>query len=116
MNVNEKGARGLIKVIDNLHENSYYAFPAFDDYSPIDLIAVGSSKKAIRLQVKYRSRNENGVYGVAASTVSQGKKKLIDKSMIDGWAIYLAEDNKVVYIPKTIFIKIVSLLELTIRM
>ena len=104
MNVNQKGVKGLIKVIDNLQESGYYTFPAFDDHSPIDLIAVDQNGKSYRLQVKYRESDKHKKserYSFPASSVVNGKRVPIDKSMIDGWAVYLAEANKVVYIKKS---------------
>ena len=87
MNVNEKGVKGLIKVIDNLQENGYYVFPAFDDHSPIDLIAVDREGKSYQLQVKYRERDprkKSEKYDIQATSVVNGKKIPIDRSMIDG--------------------------------
>ena len=59
MNVNQKGVKGLIKVIDDLCDRGWYTFPAFDDHSPVDLVAMSPHGKVIRLQVKYRSRMLN---------------------------------------------------------
>lgn len=104
MNVNQKGVKGLIKVIDDLQENGYYTFPAFDDHSPIDLIAVDTKGNSYRLQVKYRELDKSkkvARYTFPASSVVNGKRIPIDKSLIDGWAVYLAEANKVVYIKKS---------------
>ena len=102
MNVNEKGVKGLIKVIDDLSDRGMYSFTAFDDHSPVDLIALTKTGKPIRLQVKYRSRMVNKVsdrYELHARSVVNGNHIPIDRSMIDGWAVYLFERNKVKYIP-----------------
>lgn len=101
MNVNEKGVRGLLKVMDDLHEKGYYTFTPFDDHSPVDLIAMDKDGKIYRLQVKYRERISGMVverYGIPASSVVNGKRIPIDRSMIDGWAVYLADAKKVVYL------------------
>jgi hypothetical protein len=104
MNVNQKGVKGLIKVIDDLTDQGFYTFPAFDDHSPIDLIAVDVAGLVYRLQVKYRtkeSRKKISRYGIQATSVVNGKKVPIDRSLIDGWAVYLADDNKIAYIHKS---------------
>jgi hypothetical protein len=105
MNVNEKGVKGLIKVIDDLQEKGFLVFTSFDDHSPIDLIAVDKHGKSYRLQVKYREKNPRKIkerYGIQATSVVNGKKIPIDRSMIDGWAVYLSNSKKVVYINKTL--------------
>jgi len=104
MNTNTKGVKGLIKVIDDLQDNGYYTFTAFDDHSPVDLIALDNAGNTYRLQIKYRSATEKlrgRKYNLSATTVVNGKKLDIDRNLIDGWAVYLAEDNKVVYIHKS---------------
>ena len=103
MNVNQKGVKGLIKVIDDLQDRGYYTFTAFDDHSPVDLIALSSDGVSKRLQVKYRQKDSRKLserYEISAVSVVNGKKIPIDRSMIDGWAIYLSDSNKVVYIKK----------------
>lgn len=103
MNTNEKGVRGLIKIIDDLQYNGYYIFTAFDDHSPVDLIAMDKFGKTFRIQIKYRKatvkKYKGNTYNLGAFSVINGKKIEIDRSLIDGWAIYMADDNKVVYIP-----------------
>ena len=106
MNVNEKGVKGLLKVMDDLQEKGYYIFPAFDDHSPVDLIALAKSGKTYRLQVKYRTRDPRKIsekYDVYASSVVNGKRISIDRTIIDGWAIYLSNSEKVVYINVDLF-------------
>ncbi len=105
MNVNQKGVKGLIKVIDDLQDKGYYTFTAFDDHSPIDLIAVDKLGNSYRLQVKYREKDPRKIsekYSINAFSVVSGKKVAIDRNMIDGWAVYLANVNRVVYINKTL--------------
>ncbi len=105
MNVNEKGVKGLIKVIDDLQDKGLYCFTAFDDHSPVDLIALTKDGRPIRLQVKYRTRiarSKSEKYELVAASVVNGKKIPIDRSMIDGWAVYLEEAKKVVYIASSL--------------
>lgn len=95
-NVNRKGVKGLIKIIDWLQDNGYYCFPAFDDHSPVDLIAMSDTGKTYRLQVKYKEDS----YDLRTSSVVNGKRVEIDRTLIDAWAIYLPkEENKVIFIP-----------------
>lgn len=106
MNVNEKGVKGLLKVMDDLQEKGYYTFTAFDDHSPVDLIALSKEGKTYKLQVKYRTKDPRKVsekYDVYASSVVNGKRVPIDRTMIDGWAVYLSDSKKVVYINVDLF-------------
>ena len=102
MNVNTKGAKGLVKVIDDLQDQGMFLFPAFDDHSPVDLIALTPIGTTIRLQVKYRKRMIKPTlerYELVAATVINGTRTLIDRQLIDGWAVYLADRKIVKYIP-----------------
>lgn len=102
MNVNRKGVKGLLKVLDDLNDKGYYCFPAFDDHSPVDLIVMDPAGATSRIQVKYRSKEARGTYRkyvVPANSVVNGVKIGIDKTLIDGWAVYLADDDKILYIP-----------------
>lgn len=105
MNVNEKGAIGLIEVIRDLTKKGFECFTPIHDYSGVDLIALDINKTPIRLQVKYRkAETRNGistnVVGLGFHSVVNGKKIPIDISFIDGWAIYCPEIDKVVYVNK----------------
>ncbi len=99
MNVNQKGVRGLIKCLDDLHCNGYYSFTAFDDHSPVDLIAMEASGRIFRLQVKYKTLGTEGIYQLYAQSVVNGKRIDIDRNLIDGWAVFIEEENAVFYIP-----------------
>jgi hypothetical protein len=105
MNVNEKGVAGLLEVMVDLQAKGYYLYPAFDDHSPVDLIAMSPTGQCFRLQVKYRQPlkgKKKEVYSLEASSVVNGKRIKIDKSLIDGWAVYLSAQKRVVYINKTL--------------
>lgn len=97
MNSNEKGVVGLIQVVADLYSKGFTCFLPFDDYNPVDCIALNNQGKAFRLQVKYKSPNKHNSYDVAAFSVVNGKKIKINRDLIDFWAIYLADKNKVVY-------------------
>ena len=101
MNVNEKGVKGLIKVMDDLSDRGLYNFPAFDDHSPVDLIIMNKQGELRRMQVKYRTpmpgkRSER--YELHARSMVNGKVVPIDRSLIDGWAVYMAGCKQVKYI------------------
>jgi len=102
MNVNEKGTLGLIKVLEAVTLLGWYAFPAFDDHSPVDLLIMSKTGKVLRLQIKYRtrmSRVEVERYELAAKSIVNGKLVPIDRSLIDGWAVYMADRNEVKFVP-----------------
>ncbi len=103
MNVNQKGVSGLIKIIDDLQSKGYYVFPAFDDHSPVDLIAMDLFGQCFRLQIKYREKDPNKKsekYEIRTSSVVNGKRVENDRNLIDGWAVYLADAKKIAYIHK----------------
>ena len=102
MNVNEKGNLGLIKVIGDLYSKGFTVFTPFDDYNPVDCIALDSEGKSFRLQIKYRSPGRGDRYEIAASSVVNGKGVAINRNLIDCWAIYLSDIDKVVYMPISI--------------
>lgn len=103
MNVNEKGNIGLLKVINDLYDKGFHCYLPFDDYSVVDCIAMNKEGKSFKLQVKFRSKNEYGSYEFHASSVINGKRVLVTKDIIDFWAIYLADLDKIVYISNSIF-------------
>lgn len=102
MNVNQKGVKGLIKVIDQLSTEGYYCFPAFDDHSPVDIVAMDLTGNIFRLQVKYREKKK-GSYSISTDSIVNGKRIPINRNLIDGWALYMANDDKVVFISKEKF-------------
>lgn len=98
MNVNQKGNIGLIKVMSDLYDKGYHCFTPFDDHSPVDLISMDKNGVCKRLQVKYRSLNaKKNTYEVSARSVVNGKTIPIDRTLIDGWAIYLSDEDKIIY-------------------
>jgi hypothetical protein len=103
MNVNEKGNIGLIKVMADLYSKEYHCFTPFDDHSPVDLITLDKIGNVRRLQVKYRSLDKKrNHYELSARSVVNGKVIPIDRTLIDGWAVYLADADKVVYLSLSI--------------
>lgn len=102
MNVNQKGVKGLIKVLDDVSEKGWYAFPAFDDHSPVDIVVMSKEGALFRLQVKYREPMSNKImerYELHARSMVNGKAVPIDRSLIDGWAVYMQGRKSVKYIP-----------------
>ena len=98
MNVNEKGNMGLLKVITDLYSKGFYCFTPFDDFSPIDCIAMNNEGKTFRLQVKYRTPGRGDRYEISARSVVNGKSIPIDKTLLDFWAVYLADIDQIVYL------------------
>lgn len=101
MNVNQKGTQGLIEVIKDLYSKEFHCYLPFDDYAACDLIAT-KSDVVYRLQIKYRSKTEKDRYEIPISSVVNGVRIPIDMSLIDGWAVYLEEQNQIAYIPKSL--------------
>jgi hypothetical protein len=101
MNVNEKGNIGLTETISDLTKKGYYVYLPVSDDSPIDLIVLDNTGNTKRLQVKYRSVNESGLVEVRLRSVVNGINVPIDTSLIDGWSIYIPEEDVVIYVPKT---------------
>jgi hypothetical protein len=100
MNVNAKGAYGLIEVIRDLTRKGYECFLPFDDHGPVDVIAMDRETfKTYRLQVKYRTA-EGGMVEVQFRTISMGVHSKINFDAIDGWACYNPDADVVVYISK----------------
>lgn len=102
MNVNEKGVKGLIKVLDDVSDRGLYSFPAFDDHSPVDIVVMSREGKMCRLQVKYREPMANKTverYELHARSMVNGKSVPIDRKLIDGWAVYLQGRKSIKYIP-----------------
>ena len=103
MNVNEKGNIGLIKVIADLYSKGFYCFTPFDDHNPVDLISMDKNGNTKRLQIKYRSLDKKkNRYELSAKSVVNGKRVPIDRELIDGWAVYLADEDQVIYLPKSV--------------
>lgn len=98
MNVNEKGIIGLLKVTTDLYSKGYTCFTPVDDYNPVDCIAMKDGKLC-RIQVKYRSPGKYGSYELRSRSTVNGKNIQIDRNLIDMWAVYLSDKDKVVYIP-----------------
>jgi hypothetical protein len=99
MNVNQKGNFGLIKVIADLYSKNFTCFTPFDDYSPVDCIAMDKQGKTFRLQVKYRSPGRGDRYEIAAQSTVNGKGVPINRELIDFWAIYMSDIDQVIYMP-----------------
>ena len=99
MNVNQKGNIGLLKVISDLYSKGFTVFEPFDDYNPVDCIAMDSEGNIFRLQVKYRSPDRNDAYEISASTIVNKKSVPINRGLIDYWAVYLSDLDKIVYMP-----------------
>lgn len=96
--VNNKGDKGLVKVMADLVEKGYFAFLPISDTTCVDLIIADQNMVLKRIQVKYRKVTD-GKIEIPTSSVVNGKKIPIDKSKIDIWAVYCPDSEKVYYIP-----------------
>lgn len=97
MNVNEKGHLGLVCVIRDLVTRGYEVFLPQHDYSAVDLIALDSKGAPRRLQVKYREAR-NDTVSVQLYSVVNGKRIPIDRTKIDGWAVYVPGWEQIAYV------------------
>jgi len=97
MNTNQKGQIGLACVIKDLTDIGCELFLPIHDYSDVDLIAMVDGS-TFRIQVKYRN-SRNGRIIIPLHSVVNGKKIAINRTMIDMWAVYCPEIDKVLYIP-----------------
>lgn len=99
MNTSVKGNVGLIKVIEDLTHKGFNIFLPFCDNNIIDLVAT-KNEFTLRIQVKYRkldSRNKNNVV-VPLESVSNGKRKMGNKNMIDYFAVFNPCTDKILYV------------------
>lgn len=97
MDVNEKGSIGLIEVMRDLSRKGYECFTPIHDYSAVDLIVLNQDYKPARVQVKYR-KEVRGVITVPFHSSVNGKQVPINKTAIDGFAVYCPEVETVVYV------------------
>jgi hypothetical protein len=88
MNVNSKGAIGLVKVIADLVVNQYEVFTPLSDASPVDLVAANNEMHLRRLQVKYREPEDDRALVVSLDSIVNGKRVPVNLNNIDAWAIY----------------------------
>lgn len=98
MNVNEKGNVGLIEVIRDLSKKGYECFVPFHDYSAVDLIVMNQKHSLRKIQIKYRDFNK-GIIDIQLCSVVNGKRIPIDRTAIDGWAVYIPSVDQVCYVP-----------------
>lgn len=96
--VNDKGSIGVAKAISDLLGQAYYVFLPFDGSSPVDLVVANAAMVLRRVQVKYRIIEWN-MLRIPLSSVTNGNRKPIDLSKLDGWAVYCPDTDKMYYAP-----------------
>lgn len=104
MNVNQKGTTAEAKVLVKLIDMGYQVFMPFSDASVIDMVASDSNGILRRIQVKYRAiekRTQNRIL-IQMFSVVNGTKIDIDRSMVDGYAVYNPDFDRVYFLPMTI--------------
>lgn len=98
----DKGDQGVGFVIANLLSKNIQVCLPLSEHLPFDLIAVRQNGELLRVSVKYRKADKNGLIQVGfKSSYSDSKgsyTKKIDKSLIDVMAIYCPDTNKVYYV------------------
>lgn len=102
MNTNQKGIKGLLQVMLDASNKGWHCYLPVDDFSPVDIILMNTAGKVLRLQVKYRSKMINKIaerYELSARSIINGSAIHINRDIIDGWALYLSDRDKVKYIP-----------------
>lgn len=101
LTVNQKGMIAEAKILAHLQSLGFEVFLPFSDFSPIDMIVCNEHGEVKRLQVKYRSedgRSKNRII-ISMKTVVNGKARPVDRSLIDGYAVYSPDLDKIIYIP-----------------
>lgn len=102
MRPTDKGSIGLAAVIHSLISDGFEVFLPFDGASSVDLIVGNNEMVLKRLQVKYRTLQPNNTFGVSFQSIVNGKRVNINRSKIDGYAIYC--DGSVYFLPKEEFV------------
>jgi len=98
-NVNQKGVIGLVKVTADLVTRGFEVFTPISDACPVDLIAANDAMTLRRIQVKYREPSaRDHVLFVSLDSVVNGRRVPINLSLLDGWAIYCPQTEKVYYV------------------
>jgi hypothetical protein len=70
------------------------------DYSAVDLIVLNEKAEPSRIQVKYRFPTAKGRISISLDSIVNGKRIPIDRTKIDGWAVYVPTSREhVLYIP-----------------
>jgi len=98
MNSNDKGNLGYAMVIADVMKKGFFVFTPLADTTSVDMVIGNSEMELKRVQVKYRTPNEKGSLEIHTSTVINGKRKATDLNIIDYWAIYCPNTEKVYYV------------------
>ncbi len=96
----DKGDIGVGYVIADLLSKGIQVCLPISEHQPFDLIGVYPDGSLKKFSVKYRKVNRGNIQVKLESSYSDSKGvhiKPIDKSMIDGIAIYCPDTNKVYY-------------------
>lgn len=101
MDTNQKGDIGLAKVIADATGKGYLCFVPLSPHTAIDLILVSKEGGNRRIQVKYSSMVGGAINVRMQTTTCDGKRtyqNTTDKSLIDLFAVYCPELDKVLYL------------------
>jgi len=101
-----KGDLGVLKAQVDLYNQGYMILTPQTEHAPFDLVAY-SEKKFIRVQVKYRELNKNGVLEIRfRSSYSDSKNvhcKPVDKNEIDLYCVYCPQTDECYYFSPAYF-------------
>ena len=92
-----KGDLGVGKVISDILSNNMQVCLPIGEHLPFDLIAVSETGVLKRIQIKYR-KIVNGAIQVPLSTANSSGRMPYDLNMIDVFAIFCPDNEKIYYI------------------
>jgi hypothetical protein len=97
-----KGDIGLAKVIADLTVKGYVACIPLSEHQPYDIVVIGKSGEAIKLQVKYASLRSNGTIEVrfrrSWADKNGAHSEHYSEDEFDYYAIYCPEKDIVLYV------------------
>ncbi len=104
MDTNKKGNIGLVKLLDKIVENGFFPFLPLTDTTIVDVV-VGNDKMCLkRFQIKYKKLEKNDTcINLTSQRVVDRKKVDTDLSLIDYFAVFCPNNNKVYYVPTSEF-------------
>lgn len=97
-NVNDKGAIGVARIVADLISKEYSVFLPFDGSSPVDIVVANKAMVLRRIQAKYRKLNQYGSIPIRLESIVNRKTVPIDRSKVDGYAVYCPDNDKIYYL------------------
>lgn len=101
----DKGDVGTACIIADLTKNGIKVAIPLSQHLPFDIIAINSSGKLFRVQVKYAKIIENGIVRVSTQTTLTSKKgntaHNTNFDIVDVFAVYCPDNQNCYYLPKS---------------